>query len=67
VASLEIPTYGASELGVDTATVGEAAANVKRDDYFVPVLGKGAEILQGSNEEIADKLIELLKAKGGLQ
>ncbi len=67
VASLEIPTYGASDLGVDTAAVGEAAANVKRDDYFVPVLGKGAEILQGSNEEIADKLIELLKAKGGLQ
>ena len=25
------------------------------------------QILQGSNEEIADKLIELLKAKGGLQ
>ena len=67
VASLEIPTYGASDLGVDTTAVGEAAANVKRDDYFVPVLGKGAEILQGSNEEIADKLIELLKAKGGLQ
>jgi electron transfer flavoprotein beta subunit len=67
VASLEIPTYGASDLGVDAAAVGEAAANVKRDDYFVPVLGKGAEILQGSNEEIADKLIELLKAKGGLQ
>ena len=40
---------------------------MKRDDYFVPALGKGAEILQGTNEEIADKLIELMKAKGGLQ
>lgn len=67
VASLEIPTYGAADLGVDKASVGEAAANVKRDDYFVPVLGKGAEILNGSNEEIAGKLIELMKAKGGLQ
>ena len=67
VASLEIPTYGAADLGVDKASVGEAAANVKRDDYFVPALGKGAEILEGSNEEIADKLIELMKAKGGLQ
>ncbi|MFZ0312974.1 MAG: electron transfer flavoprotein subunit beta/FixA family protein [Candidatus Korobacteraceae bacterium] len=67
VASLEIPTYGASDLGVDAAAVGEAAAAVKRDDYFVPALGKGAEILTGSNEEIADKLIELMKAKGGLQ
>ncbi|HUI85305.1 MAG TPA: electron transfer flavoprotein subunit beta/FixA family protein [Candidatus Binatia bacterium] len=67
VASLEIPTYGAPDLGIDPASVGEAGANVKRDDYFVPALGKGAEILQGTNEEIADKLIELMKAKGGLQ
>jgi electron transfer flavoprotein beta subunit len=66
-ASLEVPTYGAADLGVDIRAVGEAGARVKRDDYFVPVAGKGAEILQGSNEEIADKLIELMKAKGGLQ
>jgi len=67
VASLEIPTYGASDLGIDKASVGESAAKVKRDDYFVPALGKGAEILAGNSEEIADKLIDLLKAKGGLQ
>jgi len=67
VASLEIPTYGATDLGVDTNTVGEKGAKVKRDDYFVPALGKGAEILEGSSDEIADKLIELMKAKGGLQ
>ena len=66
VASVEIPTFGASELGVDAATVGEAGAKVKRVDYFVPALGKGAEILQGSREEIIDKLMELMKAKGGL-
>ena len=66
VASVEIPTYGASDLGVDAGTVGEAGAKVKRVDYFVPALGKGAEILQGSQEEIIDKLIELMKAKGGL-
>jgi len=67
VASVEIPTFGASDLGVDTAAVGEAAAKVKRADYFVPALGKGAEILQGSNEEIADQLVGLMKAKGGLK
>ena len=67
VASVEIPTYGAADLGVDPKSVGAAAANLKRDDYFVPALGKGAEILAGTNEEIADKLIELMKAKGGLQ
>jgi electron transfer flavoprotein beta subunit len=66
-ASLEVPTHGAADLGVDKATVGEGASKVKRGDYFVPAQGKGAEMLQGDNEEIADKLIELMKAKGGLQ
>jgi len=66
VASVEIPTYGASDLAVDGAAVGDAGAKVKRTDYFVPALGKVAEMLQGSQDEIAEKLIELLKAKGGL-
>jgi electron transfer flavoprotein beta subunit len=66
VASVEIPTFGSSDLGVDAAAVGEAGAKVKRVDYFVPAVGKGAEILQGSREEIIDKLMELMKAKGGL-
>ena len=67
VASVEIPTYGAAGLGVDSSSVGAAAANIKREDYFIPAAGKGAEILQGTNEEVADKLMELLKAKGGVQ
>ena len=67
VASVDIPTFGASELGLDASTVGEAAAKVKRVDYFVPALGKGAEMLQGSREEMIDKVIELMKAKGGLK
>ena len=66
VASVEIPTYGASDLGIATTAVGEAGARVKRVDYFVSALGKGAEILQGSREEIINKLIELMKAKGGM-
>ena len=67
VASLEIPTFGAGDLGINPTEVGEAGAKVTRADYFIPAAGKGAEILEGSNEEIADKLIELMKAKGGLQ
>ena len=66
VASVEIPTYGASDLGVQPATVGTVGAKAKRTDYFIPALGKGAEILQGSQEEIIEKVFELIKAKGGL-
>ena len=66
VASLPIPTFDASELGIDPGSVGESAAKVKRVDYFVPALGKGAEMLQGSREENVDKVFELVAAKGGL-
>ena len=67
VASVPIPTYGVSELGIDSGAVGEAAAKVKRMDYFLPELGKGAEMLEGSREEIIDKLVGLVAAKGGLK
>ena len=66
VASVPIPTFGASDLGVDGSRVGSAAAKVRRLDYFVPAAGNGAEMLQGKKEEIIDKLLELVGAKGGL-
>jgi electron transfer flavoprotein beta subunit len=64
VASVDIPVYDAADLGLSAEAVG---ARVNRADYFVPALGAGAEILEGSMEEKIDKLIELLKAKGGLK
>jgi electron transfer flavoprotein beta subunit len=67
VASVEIPVQGASDLGLAADQVGAAGAKVKRLDYFVPDMGDGAEMLEGSSEEIVDKLIELLKAKGGIK
>jgi electron transfer flavoprotein beta subunit len=47
--------------------VGQAGAGVKRVDYFVSPAGVGAEILQGTTAEIAAKLLDLLKTKGGLK
>ena len=67
VASVPIPTISASDLNLGPGTVGRCAAKVKRLDYFLPVLGKGAEILHGSREENIDKVLELLEAKGGLR
>ncbi len=67
VASVPIPTLCASDLGIDAAWVGSAATRVKRLDYFVPPLGKGARMLEGKSEEVIYELIELVKAKGGLR
>jgi len=67
VASIEIPVHSAGDLGIAEDTVGKSGARVKRLDYFVPDPGEGAEILEGSTDEIIDKLIELLKAKGGIK
>ena len=67
VASVPIPTFGVSELDIDPDAVGKDAAKVKRLDYFVPALGKGAEVMKGSREQNIDELIGLLQTKGGLQ
>ncbi len=67
VASVEIPVHGAGDIGIATDSVGEADAKVRRVDYFTPALGKGAEMLEGSTEEKIEKLIEMLKSKGGIK
>jgi len=67
VASIPIPTLGVAELGIDASCVGESAAKVKRVDYFVPAMGKGAEMLEGSREENIERLVDLVTAKGGLK
>lgn len=67
VASLEIPIHGTKDLGIPPESVGASGATVKLKDYFVPELGEGAEILEGSTDEIIEKLIECLKAKGGIK
>jgi electron transfer flavoprotein beta subunit len=67
VASVEIPIHGSADLGLAAGSVGAVGAKVKRVDYFVPPMGEGAEMLEGSSDEIAEKLIELLKSKGGIQ
>lgn len=66
VAAIPIPTFGGSELGLDSACVGAAAAKTHRVDYFTPPAGKESEILQGKTEEIVENLLELVAAKGGL-
>ena len=66
VAGVPIPTFAKADLGVD-GNVGANGAKVKRLDYFQPPAGKGAEMLQGGQEEIVARLIRMIRTKGGLQ
>ena len=67
VASVPIPTFSAAELALSAGAVGKAAAKVERVNYFVPAVGAGAQMLEGKTEVIADKVIELVRARGGLK
>lgn len=67
VSGVDIPVYTAEDLGIDESSVGEDGARVKRQDYFIPETGEGAEMIEGSDDEVIDKLIEILKANGGLK
>jgi electron transfer flavoprotein beta subunit len=40
---------------------------VERQDYFVPEMGEGAEMLEGSTDEIVETLIDLLRSHGGIR
>lgn len=67
VASVEIPVLDSGALGVTGDAVGADAAKVRRVDYFVPEAGVGAEMIEGSIDEMADKIVSLLKTKGGIR
>ena len=66
VASIPIPSYGASDLGLDPKRLGGSAAKVKRLGYFVLAPGHAAQMLQGTPEEMVEQVVELVRAKGGL-
>ncbi|MFP4622951.1 MAG: electron transfer flavoprotein subunit beta/FixA family protein [Gemmatimonadota bacterium] len=67
VASVELPVLDAGALGVSPESVGAGGASVRRVSYFVPELGAGAEMIEGSTEEIADRIVDLLRAQGGIR
>ena len=62
VASLEIPALSASDIGCE-----DCGLRLQKLEYFQPELGAGAEMLAGNTEEMAEKVAEMLKAKGGIR
>jgi electron transfer flavoprotein beta subunit len=66
VAKKEIKTFGASDLNLKADEVGFSGSDIRLEKIFLPPVGEGAEILEGKPEELALKVSEILKDKGGL-
>jgi len=63
---IDIPVLGADALGIDPARVGRAGARVVVESFFLPARGAGAVFLEGTLEEQARRLVEMLKVRGGV-
>jgi electron transfer flavoprotein beta subunit len=65
VAKKEIPVWGASDLNLSADKVGLSGSCLKVEELFLPPAGEGAQILDGSPEEVSLKVVDILKNKGG--
>lgn len=64
VSGLEIPVREARDLELDGSQVGAAASAVTVEELFLPPRGGGAEMLEGSEEAVIQKLVERLQQEG---
>ena len=64
---LDIPVYKAGDLGISAESLGDAGSRVKRSACFMPEMGDGAEMLEGTAGELAETIVDMLKGKGGIR
>jgi electron transfer flavoprotein beta subunit len=65
-AKKEIKVFRASDLNLKAEEVGLSGSDIRLEKISLPPVGEGAEILEGKPEEIALKVFDILKDKGGL-
>jgi electron transfer flavoprotein beta subunit len=62
----EIRTVGLGDLGLDPNEVGGSGARMKTIRLAPPPKGKGAEIVEGSPDEVAQELLKRIREKTGV-
>ena len=65
VAKKEIKVLGLSELGMKPEDAGQPGSLSVVERVFFPPVGEGAQMLEGTMDEISDKVVTILKEKGG--
>jgi len=58
--NVEIPTWGASEIGVDPELIGQKGSPTWVERVFSPEQKSGGEIVQADNDECADRITDLV-------
>jgi electron transfer flavoprotein beta subunit len=66
VAKKEIKVLKTSDLNLKPEEVGLAGSDIRLEKVFLPPVGEGAEMLEGKPEDVATKVFDILKDKGGL-
>ena len=66
VAKMEIKVLGLQELAMKPDEAGEAGSPTVVERVFFPPVGEGAQILEGTMDEISDKVVTILKEKSGV-
>jgi len=66
VAKMEIKVLGLRELAMKPEEAGEPGSMTAIERVFFPPVGEGAQILEGTTDEISDKIVTILKEKGGM-
>ncbi len=60
----EIKVLGLADLGLSESEVGENGSWIKIDRMFVPPVEKQAEFIEGTPDEVATRIVEIIKSKG---
>jgi len=66
VAKKEIKVLKTSDLNLKPEEVGLAGSGILLEKVFLPPVGEGAQMLEGKPEDVATKVFDILKDKGGL-
>jgi electron transfer flavoprotein beta subunit len=66
VAKMEIKVADLSELAMRPEEVGESGSMIVLERTSFPPVGEGAQILEGTADEIAGKVFSIIKEKGGV-
>jgi len=60
----EIKVLGRADIGIEQKEIGQAGSWIVIENMLAPPVEKQAELLTGNPEEVATKIIEILKSRG---